>query len=105
MNLVMSSCQAADAQELARRLLSERLAACCSLVPGVESIYWWAGKLTSESEVLLIFKTPTDRTEALMELLKALHPYELPEIVALPVVAVSEGYRAWLVRETLPLPE
>lgn len=98
--LVLSTCPAEAAPELARCLVAERLAACCNCLPGVQSTYWWEGRVTTDTEALLIFKVPQARVQALMTRLKELHPYELPEILALPVESGFEPYLAWVARET-----
>jgi periplasmic divalent cation tolerance protein len=103
MHVVLSTCSPADARGIARRLVEERLAACCNAVPGVESTYWWEGEVQTDSETLLIFKTPGDRVAALMARLEELHPYDVPEMLALPVEAGFEPYIAWVEREGRPV--
>ena len=85
---------------LARRLVEERLAACVNVVPGVRSIYRWEGEVQEDSEVLLVIKTREDRSEALAARVKEIHPYDLPEVVVLPVVGGSEGYLDWVRQES-----
>ena len=84
------------ARKLARAALEERLAACANLVPGLESHYWWRGKLERSAETLIIFKTATRHLAALEKLVLQEHPYDTPEFVALPVGAGSERYLAWI---------
>ena len=88
------------AAEIARALVEERLAACGNVVPGVRSIYRWQGKVEDESEALLVLKTTRARFEALRERVLALHPYQVPEVIALPVEAGSAAYLAWIAGET-----
>lgn len=88
------------AAEMARTLVEERLAACGNVVPGIRSIYRWEGEVQDDEEVLLVLKTTRERFEALRERVLALHPYEVPEVLALPVEAGSEKYLAWLEGET-----
>src|SRR6266545_3655273 len=88
------------AAELARALVQERLAACGNVVPGVRSIYRWEGKVHDEGEALLVLKTTRARFEALRERVLALHPYEVPEVIALPIEAGSAPYLAWIAAET-----
>ena len=76
----------------------EGLAACVNRVAGVRSTYRWDGKLCDDAEVLLLIKTLETRFEALEARIRALHPYEVPEIIALPVVAGSTGYLDWVTR-------
>jgi len=85
------------AARIARRLVEERWIACANLVPGVRSIYRWEGRVEEDAEVLLVLKTRADRCEALAARVKALHPYEVPEVIALPVVAGSGAYLDWVV--------
>lgn len=86
--------------ETARRivtiLVQERLAACGNLVPGIESIYRWQGAVETASEVLVLLKTENSRYEALELRLKELHPYEVPECLALSVAAGLSPYLHWL---------
>jgi periplasmic divalent cation tolerance protein len=84
------------AAELARILVGEGLAACVNVVPGVRSIYRWQGEIHDDAEVLCVIKTRRDRLEALRARLVALHPYEVPELVALDVTGGHAPYLAWL---------
>jgi periplasmic divalent cation tolerance protein len=88
------------AVEIARALVEERLAACGNVVPGVRSIYRWEGRVQDDAEVLLVLKTTRARLEALRDRVIALHPYEVPEVIALAVDAGSEPYLAWIAAET-----
>lgn len=100
LHVVLSTCPEAEAARLAEAIVGERLAACCNRVAGVASTYWWEGRLNTETEALLIFKTPAERVEALTARLGELHPYDVPEILALPVASGLEAYMAWVRRET-----
>ena len=91
---------AAVARTAAATLVGETLAACVNIVPGVESIYRWQGKMETSQEVLAVIKTTAARYPALEKRLKELHPYEVPEIVALPASAVAESYLAWVTANT-----
>jgi periplasmic divalent cation tolerance protein len=91
---------AEKAAEIARALVEERLAACGNVVPGLRSIYRWEGKVQDEAEALLVLKTARDRFDALRARVLALHPYDVPEVIALPVEAGSAPYLAWIVGET-----
>lgn len=81
---------------IARCLVDEGLAACANLVPGVRSIYRWQGAVQEDAEVLVILKTRGALIEALTERARALHPYELPEVLALPVVGGLVPYLDWV---------
>jgi len=85
-----------DAERIARTLVEERLAACVSIVPGLTSLYWWEGKISRDPEVLLIIKTSEQAYERLETRLREIHPYQVPEIVALRAERVYEGYMEWL---------
>ncbi len=88
------------AAEIARTLVEERLAACGNVVPGLRSIYRWEGKVQDDAEALLVLKTTRARFDALRDRVLALHPYEVPEVIALPVEAGSARYLAWIADET-----
>jgi periplasmic divalent cation tolerance protein len=88
------------AADLARALVDERLAACGNVVPGLRSIYRWEGKVQEDAEALLLLKTTRDRFEALRDRVLALHPYQVPEVIALAVDAGSAPYLAWIAGET-----
>jgi periplasmic divalent cation tolerance protein len=84
----------------AETLVCEELAACVNVLPGVESIYRWEGKVETSQEVLVVMKTTDACYPALEKRLRELHPYEVPEIVALPAAAVAENYLAWVIQST-----
>ena len=90
----------ATAEKLAKDLVEERLAACVNAIPGVRSFYRWQGKIESDTEVQLVIKTRRGRFDELAAWIKANHPYEVPEIVAVPAERVSEEYLAWAVQQT-----
>ncbi len=87
---------AEDAERIARALVESRLAACVNIVAGVISLYRWQGAVLRDQERLLVIKTRTDKLEALRTALIALHPYQLPELLALPIEAGHGPYLAWL---------
>lgn len=87
------------AQSLARQLLERRLVACVNLVPQVTSMYWWEGKIQEDSEVLLIAKTRAERVEELKRVVPELHPYDVPELVVLPVEDGLPAYLSWVKTE------
>jgi periplasmic divalent cation tolerance protein len=98
--VVLVTAPESAAVELARALVGERLAACVNLVPGIRSIYRWNGEVTEDEEVLLVAKTRSDRVDALSQRVRELHPYELPETLALPAVGGSAAYLAWIGAES-----
>lgn len=85
-----------DAERLARELVERRLAACVNLLPGMVSIYRWKGRVERDEERLLVIKSNAARFEELKAAVVALHPYEVPELIALPVATGHEPYLAWL---------
>ena len=85
-----------DAERIARALVEQGVAACVNVVPGVVSFYRWKGELERDAETLLVIKTTGERLEALRAALLALHPYELPELIALPVGDGHRPYLDWL---------
>lgn len=102
--VVFSTCPDQEsAKRLGTALVEERLAACVNLIPGLTSIYMWEGSLRREPECLLLIKTSAGRFEDLRARLRALHPYELPEIIALPISQGDPGYLAWLAGNTRPV--
>jgi len=95
--LVLTSCpDEAVAERLARDLVDAGLAACVSRVPGLRSTYRWQGRVEDEPEVLLLIKTVATRFQELEMRVKSLHPYEVPEIIALPIAKCSLDYLSWL---------
>ncbi|HHQ4311074.1 TPA: divalent cation tolerance protein CutA [Serratia fonticola] len=102
----MSDCEAivilctapdeATAQELAARVLGEKLAACATLLPGATSLYYWEGKLQQEYEVQMLFKSDRLHQQALLTYLKQHHPYQTPELLVLPVMAGDKDYLSWI---------
>jgi periplasmic divalent cation tolerance protein len=90
------------ARSLARAVVEEGLAACVNLLPGVRSIYRWKGAVEEADEVLLVLKTRADRVETLRERVEALHPYEVPEFVVLPVEGGLDAYLSWIRSEVSP---
>lgn len=85
---------------LARALVGEGLAACVNVVPGLRSIYRWKGEVCDDPELLLVIKTVRGRMEALSQRVEALHPYDTPELIAIPVQAGLEAYVGWVREET-----
>ncbi|MBI2615539.1 MAG: divalent-cation tolerance protein CutA [Gemmatimonadetes bacterium] len=90
----------AQARQLVQRLVDERLIACGTILPGATSVYRWQGRVTVADEVVVLLKTPRARWDALRAAVEAHHPYEVPELLALPVVAGLERYLDWVTSET-----
>lgn len=100
-HLAFCTCPDTDsAQQLADALVGERLAACVNILPGVRSTYRWEGAVERADEVLLIIKTTGERLPALAARLPQLHPYDIPELLALPVAAGLPAYLHWVAAES-----
>ena len=93
--VVLCNVPPADAERIAETLVRERLAACVNVIAGVTSIYVWKGELARDTESTLLIKTTRERMAALTARVREIHPYELPELIALPVHP-SEGVTAYL---------
>lgn len=99
--LVFCNCPNLEtAKKIARTLIEEHLAACINCVPGLLSVYRWQNQIEEQAEVLLLIKTSQTRFQALKARILALHPYELPEIVAVDVSAGHPPYLDWVTSET-----
>ena len=85
-----------EAQKVARTLVEKRLVACCQLLPGMRSFYWWKGEICADDEVLLIAKTRRNLFDAVVEAVRSIHSYEVPEIVAMPIADGFDAYVRWL---------
>jgi periplasmic divalent cation tolerance protein len=92
-----------DAQRIAHTLVEERLAACVNVIPGVMSVYRWKSVVEQEPEVLLVIKTIGERVAPLKARLLQLHPYELPEVVVIPIGGGHQPYLDWLAEQVRPL--
>ncbi|MBW2315003.1 MAG: divalent-cation tolerance protein CutA [Deltaproteobacteria bacterium] len=97
--VVLVTAVQAEAESLGRTLVGERLAACVNVVPGVRSIYRWEGEVQADEEALLVIKTTEAGLPALTERVRALHSYDLPEVLALPAVGGSAAYLSWVAGE------
>jgi periplasmic divalent cation tolerance protein len=84
------------AEKIARALVTEGLAACANILPGVKSVYRWKGQIESVNESLLLIKINSASYENIERRIVELHPYELPEVIGVPITAGLEPYLAWL---------
>jgi periplasmic divalent cation tolerance protein len=100
MRLVLCNCPPDAADALARLLVERRLAACVNALPGVRSTYEWQGALCVTEETTLLIKTRDDLLDALTAALVEAHPYELPEVIALPITEGHQPYLEWIIAQT-----
>lgn len=89
-------------EKIVNTLVEKRLAAGASIVPGLSSVYHWQGKICNETELLLIAKTRDSLFERLEQEVKSIHPYQVPEIIALPIIKGSREYLDWIDESTSP---
>jgi periplasmic divalent cation tolerance protein len=95
--IVLSTCADREqAERIAHSLVEQGLAACVNIVPGVQSIYRWQGAIESAAEVLILIKTSPTHLRSVQSAIAALHSYEVPEFLVLPIAAGSEAYLKWL---------
>lgn len=94
--VVLITTPADRGQEIANFIIENRLGACVNIVPEVSSIYWWKGNIEKDRESLLIVKTSRARFSELKERVKEIHPYTVPEIIALPIIEGNEDYLIWI---------
>jgi periplasmic divalent cation tolerance protein len=102
LRVVLCNCPPDKAEAIAQAVMEARVAACVNVIPGVVSFYFWEGRLQRDGESTLLIKTRAGKLEALTRVLRGVHPYEVPEIIALPVLpgAGEPAYHAWVVAET-----
>jgi periplasmic divalent cation tolerance protein len=103
--VLVTTSNSEEAARIADLLVSERLAACVNIVPGIESIYRWEGKVTRDQEALMIIKTTGERYDELERRVKELHKYSTPEVVAVRIERGSEQYLKWLRASTASGPQ
>lgn len=87
------------ARSLAKTLLKKRVCACVNILKGIESLFWWQGKIDTEKEALLFIKTKESAFSKLKKVIKCNHPYDVPEIIALKVGKINNEYHQWLDKE------
>jgi periplasmic divalent cation tolerance protein len=97
--VLMTAGSQEEAERIANTLVADMLAACVNVVPGVTSIYRWEGKVQRDQEWLLVAKSRHDVLDLLVRRVQGLHSYDVPEVIALPLVGGSEAYLGWIDRE------
>jgi len=91
-----------EARKIARAILKGKLAACVNILPKISSIYWWKGEIETASESLLIFKTILSRTAALIRKVRAIHSYDIPEVITFPIQEGNPDYLRWIRQSVNP---
>jgi periplasmic divalent cation tolerance protein len=99
-SLYITAANLDEATRIGEALVAERLAACANIMPGVQSIYRWQGEIVRDNEVVVIAKTRADLVEPAIARVKALHSYQVPCVVALPILAGNPDYLNWIGAET-----
>jgi periplasmic divalent cation tolerance protein len=94
--VLTTASNAEEAERIAEALVNSRMAACVQILPKIQSIYRWKGEVARDTEVLLLAKTTKDQFDDLVSSVTAIHSYETPEIIALPITAAAEPYLKWL---------
>ena len=94
--LLVTAGDSEEAHKIANALLSQKKAACVNIVPQVNSLFWWQGKLDSAQENLLIIKTKASLLDQAIKTVKEIHSYEVPEIIALPIIGGNRDYLEWI---------
>lgn len=95
--VILTTCSSEEeAERIARELLERKLVACVNIVPGIKSLYWWEGKVEEGSEILLLMKTRADKMAEIERIVKELHSYSVPEVIALGIEEGSKRYLKWI---------
>jgi periplasmic divalent cation tolerance protein len=102
--IYITASSAGEAEKIARALVEQRLAACTNIVPDIRSVFWWNQTVETEQEVLLMCKSTAALFPAIIKAVKALHSYEVPEIIGMPIILGAEDYLSWISSETQASP-
>ena len=89
-----------EAKKIAQKLVEEKLIACANIIKGIESLFWWEGKVCQENEALMIIKTDKKLFKRVVSRVKSLHSYSVPEVIALPVIEGNKDYLKWITEST-----
>ena len=98
--VIVTAANQEEAAKISEQAVKTCLAACATTIPTVRSTYWWEGELTTDQESMVLLKTTADKFEALQETIRAMHSYEVPEIIAIPVSHGLPQYLEWVRKET-----
>ena len=94
--ILVTAANKKEAHKIAKGLINSKLAACVSIVGGVESFFWWRGKIDSAKEDLLIIKSRKEKVPKVIRLVKSIHSYKIPEIISLPIATGFKPYLKWI---------
>ena len=98
--IFITASSAEEAQNIAKTLVEEKLVACVNVIPQIKSIYWWEGKVCQDDEIMLVSKTKRSLFATVMDRVKTLHSYEVPEIISFPISEGSPEYLSWIEKVT-----
>ncbi len=98
--VIVTAANLEEASRIAEQAVRSRQAACATTIPGIQSVYWWEGKLMNDQETMVILKTTAEKYQSLEETIQKMHSYKVPEILALPVTRGLPQYLEWVYRET-----
>ncbi|MFC1730287.1 divalent-cation tolerance protein CutA [candidate division KSB1 bacterium] len=94
--MMVTAASSSEASTIGKAIVEKRLAACCSIIPNIQSIYWWRGKVTEDAEVLLMIKTLKSAEAEIINTIKSMHSYELPEMISLTMTGGFDRYFNWI---------
>jgi periplasmic divalent cation tolerance protein len=94
--ILVTAGSAKEAQRIAANLIKNKLAACVNIISGIQSVFWWKGKVDKASEALLMIKSKRSLLPKIIKAVRAVHSYEVPEIIALPIVGGERKYLRWI---------
>ncbi len=94
--VIVSAANKKEAEKIAQAAVKKKLAACANILPNIKSFFWWQGRIDNASEVLIFLKTTRAKFEKLRKAIKSIHSYDVPEIIALPIVAGDKNYLEWI---------
>ncbi|MDD5402504.1 MAG: divalent-cation tolerance protein CutA [Dehalococcoidales bacterium] len=100
--VLITTSQDEESHLIARVLLEQKVAACVNIIPKITSLFWWKNSIEQEKESLLVVKTRIELVEEVVRLVKEVHSYDVPEIIALPVIGGSQDYLEWIDHEVAP---
>jgi periplasmic divalent cation tolerance protein len=97
--ILITAASPQEAENIAKAVVEQKLAACGNIVPDIRSVFWWKQTIETEQEALLILKSKTALFASIVDVVNSLHSYEVPEILAIPIAAGSESYLTWIEEE------